>query len=290
MMNLESNISNSSFQTPHLPRGEYVLATGANAVRRLLLLHNIYSATGRTVLLKAGLKRGMNVADFGCGIGAVTRMLAEMVGSSGSVTGIDANEGQLVQAGNLCESAGLTNVLLWKADACATRLPSESFDLVYCRFLLIHLPDPDACLREMRRVLKPGGIIVVEDGDLSSAGSVPPTALNAFADLFTRLGPTRGVDYLLGRNLYHMVMRAGFADAEIEIHQPAFSRGENRALLKWSIEEAGQGCVDAGLITRTQLDRTLVDMQIAMDDPSVLVLMPRMSLVWGRKPALDSTQ
>ena len=281
-MNLESAIS-----TPSLPvnpaQGEYVLATGAKAVRRLLVLHNIYSPVGRRVLLKAGLKPGMLVADFGCGIGAVSRMLAEMVGPTGGVTAIDANEDQMEQAAHLCEQGGQINVSFWKADACATQLPDSVFDLVYCRFLLIHLPDPDACLREMRRVLKPGGIIVVEDGDLGSAGSVPPSALNAFADLFTRLGPVRGVNYLLGKDLYHMVARAGFHDAEIEIHQPAASRGENRALLKWSIEEAGEGCVDAGLLTREQLDQTLAEMQTAMDDPNVLVLMPRMSLVSARK-------
>jgi ubiquinone/menaquinone biosynthesis C-methylase UbiE len=48
--------------------------------------------------------------------------------------------------------------------------PDNTFDLVYCRFLLIHLPDPLECLREMRRVLKPDGIIFVEDGDLSTGG------------------------------------------------------------------------------------------------------------------------
>ena len=54
----------------------------------------------------------------------------------------------------------------------------------------------------------------------------------------------------LGRELYHLVTRTGFADAEVEIHQPAFPRGENRALIKWSAEEAADGFVDAGLVTR----------------------------------------
>jgi tRNA A58 N-methylase Trm61 len=60
--------------------GAYALATGADAVRRLHLLHKIYSPAGTRVLLQAGLKEGMRVADFGCGVGATTRMLAEMVG------------------------------------------------------------------------------------------------------------------------------------------------------------------------------------------------------------------
>jgi ubiquinone/menaquinone biosynthesis C-methylase UbiE len=263
--------------------GEYALATGPAAVRRLLTLHNIYAPAGRRVLLQAGLSPGMHVADFGCGIGAVTRMLAEMVGPSGSVTGVDANNAQLDQARIICRAAGRTNTSFVEADACATRLPRNSYDLVYCRFLLLHLPDPAACLREMRDVLKPGGRIVVEDGDLATAASLPPTAINAFADLFTRLGPTRGLDYSLSRNLYHMVKDAGFSDPEIEIHQPALTRGDNRFLLKWSVEEAGPAFVSAGLVTAGQLEQILTGMQVATEDPDVLILTPLMSLVWARK-------
>jgi ubiquinone/menaquinone biosynthesis C-methylase UbiE len=263
--------------------GEYALSTGVAAVRRLLVLHDIYSSAGRRILLRAGLKTGMQVADFGCGVGAVTRMLAAMVGPSGRVLGIDANAAQLEQARHICNSGEVSNVSFLTADACSTGLPRASFDLVYCRFLLLHLPDPAACLREMRAVLKPGGLLVVEDGDLATAASNPPTAFDAFAWLFTGLGPTRGLNYSLASNLYHLVKTAGFSDPQIEIHQPAASRGNTGLLLKWSVEEAGPAFVAAGLITSNQLERTLADMQAAAENPDVLVLAPRMSLVWARK-------
>ena len=271
--------SNASVSDP------YVLATGPAAVRRLHVLHNIYSPAGRRVLLQAGLKEGMRVADFGCGVGVVTQMLAEIVGPAGCVTGIDVNGAQLEQARELCARHGLTNTSFVEADVTNTGLPRNFFDLVYCRFLLLHLPDPGSCLREMRDVLRPGGILVVEDGDLASATSVPPTATDAFADLFCRLGPTRGVDYSLARNLYHLVLGAGFADANLEIHQPAIIRGENRFFLKWSVEEAGPALVNAGITTPDELTRTLSEMQHAAEDPNVLILAPRMSLVWARKSA-----
>jgi SAM-dependent methyltransferase len=263
--------------------GEYSLATGAAAVRRLKALHEACSPVGRRVLLQAGLAPGMNVADFGCGIGAVTRMLAEMVGPTGHVTGIDVNADQLVEAARHCAEGGHKHVTFHESDACVTGLPRASFDLVYCRFLLLHLPDPAACLAEMRALLKPGGILVVEDGDLTSAHSVPSTAQDAFGDLFGRLGPTRALDYAMARNLYHLVKAAGFDDPEVEMHHPTMVRGVTRYLLKWSVEEAGPAFIGANLITKEELDQKLQEMQKAIDDPNVLIIGPLMVLVSARK-------
>jgi ubiquinone/menaquinone biosynthesis C-methylase UbiE len=210
-------------------------------------------------------------------------MLAEMTGPSGSVTGIDMNGAQLEQAAAWCAAGRLENVNFVEAQAGSTGLPQDSFDVVYCRFLLLHLADPVACLHEMRKVLKTEGILVVEDGDLKSACSMPPSPIDAFADLFSRLGSIRGVDYSVANNLYHMVRRAGFSNVRLEIHQPALVEGENRHFLQWSVAEAGDAFVKAGLITSEELARTLSGMQKAIDDPDVIILAPRMSLVWGRK-------
>jgi len=269
---------------PKSNAGEYSLATGEAAVRRLSALHRVYSPAGRRILLRAGLKPGMAVADFGCGVGATTRMLAEMVGPAGHITGIDVSAAQLEQGRRLCKAEGISNATFVEASATATGLPRDSFDLVYCRFLLLHLVDPAACLREMLAILKPGGVLVVEDGDLTSAGSAPASSLHWFADLFGRLGPTRGLDYALANRLYHLVKAAGFPEPAIEIHQPAVARGDDRFLLKWSVEEAAPAYIAAGLVTDDEMSAILSDMDRDTKNPEILALMPRMSLVWARKP------
>jgi len=263
--------------------GAYSLATGQPAVRRLKALHDVYGPAGKRVLLQAGLTPGMTVADFGCGVGMVTRMLAEMVGPAGQVTGIDVSAAQLEQARGHC--ADVANVDFVEANAVASGLPDASVDLAHCRFLLLHLADPAAGLAEMTRVLKPGGVLVVADADLTAATSVPPSSIDFFAHLFARLGPTRGVDYALGRNLYHLMRAAGFPMVEIAIHQPALPRGESRFLVKWSVDEIGPACVAAGIVTEAELAGIQADMQRDTEDENILVLAAPMIQCWARKPA-----
>lgn len=257
----------------------YALATGSAAVRRLHALHEVYSPFARGVLTGAGLKPGMNVADFGCGVGMTTRMLAEMVGPSGSVTGLDFSAAQVEEAREISARAGIGNVSFLQANACETGLPRAYFDLAYCRYLLLHLPNPAECIEEMLAILKPGGILVLEDGDLTTAMSQPATASNAFADLFGQLGPTRGLDYSMAKNLHRLVETAGILDAHPVDHQPACIAYEHRHLLKWTVEEAGPAFVGAGLITDEQLANTLVEMQQAADTPDVTIFAPRMYFV-----------
>jgi SAM-dependent methyltransferase len=264
--------------------GPYALATGEAADYRLRLLHGLYGPGTRRLLLEAGLRRGMRVADFGCGVGMVTALLAELVGPEGHVVGIDFSAAQLAQARQRL-AAGGTKASFVEASATDTGLPPGSFDLVYCRFLLLHLTDPERALREMQSLLKPGGVPVCEDGDLTSAGSEPPSALGAFADLWGRLGPTRGLDYTLGRRLFHMVLAAGFPAPEVTFNQPAVARGEKKRLLELSVAEAGRAFIDAGLITAEELERTLAEMRRLNADGTVLAVMPRMAQVWARKPA-----
>jgi SAM-dependent methyltransferase len=284
---IDSNKGDAMHQaTLHGATGKYALATGEAADYRLRILHDLYGPGTRRVLLESGLRGGMRVADLGCGVGMVTALLAELVGPGGHVVGIDASGAQLTQARERLNGAG-SHVRFVEASATDTGLPPGSFDLVYCRFLLLHLPEPERALREMFTLLKPGGILVCEDADLTESGSEPTSALDAFADLWGRLGPRRGLDYTLGRRLFQMVLAAGFPAPAITFNQPVVARGESKRFLELSVAEAGPAFVCAGLITSRELHRTLVEMRRLAADESVLAVMPRMAQVWARKPALS---
>jgi len=273
--------------------GDYVLATGNAAANRLRILHNVYGPGARELLLRAGIQRGMSVVDLGCGVGMTTQLLAELVGPTGEVIGVDYSPAQVEQARAQLPSE-LSNVRFVEASALDTGLRREAFDLVYCRFLLIHLQDPESALREMHGLLKPEGIMAIEDGDLTSASSEPRSKLEEFSNLFGALGPKWGVDYTLGRRLFHLVLNAKFSQVEVTFNQPVFSRGENKRLLELSVAEAGPSFVSAGLVSHEQLGETVAEMRRLADDETVLAILPRMSQVWARKPKhwseLEDTQ
>ena len=108
------------------------------------------------VLTASGVSAGDDVLDIGCGTGIVARAAAPRVGASGSVTGIDVNDGMLAVARRSPEP------VVWQ-HAPAERLPfaDASFDRVVCQFALMFFDDQHGALGEMARVVRPGGSVTI---------------------------------------------------------------------------------------------------------------------------------
>jgi len=113
------------------------------------------------LLASASLSPGQRVLDVACGTGLVAFDAARAVGSGGRVLGIDLS-GQMIEAASRRARAGQSsNVSFARMDAETLDLPDASFDIVLCALGLMYMPDPERALREMRRVLRPGGRLVL---------------------------------------------------------------------------------------------------------------------------------
>jgi ubiquinone/menaquinone biosynthesis C-methylase UbiE len=109
----------------------------------------------------ASLAPGERVLDIACGTGLVSFAAARAVGADGQVLGVDLSARMVSSAQRCARQMNLSNCSFARMDAETLDLPAATFDVVLCALGLMYMPDPDQALREMRRVLRPGGRIAL---------------------------------------------------------------------------------------------------------------------------------
>ncbi len=162
---------------------------------------------------------GARVLEAGCGVGAQTRLLVKR-SPEAVFTCIDISEKSLATANRLKEQAGFSNVTFRREDIKGLSFADQSFDHAFVCFVLEHLDNPAAALKELKRVLKPGGTITVIEGDHGSCFWHPetPESIAAWNGLIT--APRKiGHDPNIGRRLMPLLTQAGF---QLQSCQPAW--------------------------------------------------------------------
>ncbi len=110
-----------------------------------------------------------SILDLGCGTGVVTRALVAREGFSGRVTGIDYSPELISAANRLAEEEGITDRVEFRVgDAQSIEDEDKSYDVVILHTVVSHVPDPGAVVSEAARVVKPGGLVAIFDGDYAS--------------------------------------------------------------------------------------------------------------------------
>ncbi|HUL64864.1 MAG TPA: methyltransferase domain-containing protein [Burkholderiaceae bacterium] len=113
------------------------------------------------LLARASLRPGQRVLDVACGTGLIALAAAEAVGPLGEVVGVDLSAQMVEALRQRAHDRGLANVQCARMDAEKLALHDASFDVALCALGLMFVPDPELAVREMRRVLRPGGRAVI---------------------------------------------------------------------------------------------------------------------------------
>jgi SAM-dependent methyltransferase len=128
--------------------------------------HRAHAAELRAMIANLPLRPGDRVLDMACGDGVYTCWLSEQVAPTGHVVGVDISPAYLERAQALAAAKGVgSGVSFERGDIAALPFPDASFDLVWCAQSMYSLPDPQAALRELRRVTRPGGRVAVFEND-----------------------------------------------------------------------------------------------------------------------------
>lgn len=246
---------------------------------RLRLIEEIYDPATTRRLANLGLTSGWRCLELGAGAGSVARWLAGRVGSSGQVVAADIDPRFL--------QTDLPNLEVRQHDIRAQALESDAYDLVHCRNLLIHLPDPEQIARRMIAALRAGGWLMAEEPDFTAMVAVSRDHRDADNfDSFLR----RVLDYQRSKAEYDsgfakslplLTERLGLTDCGNEVTSSIVRGCEPRArLYAEGRRRLRTAYLADGVVTEEEYER----FDRALHDPAFAYLEHLYVAAWGRRP------
>jgi len=238
-------------------RETYIHGTEPAEQERLALLNRL---TNTAFVEFLEVQSGVRVLEVGSGLGLLT---ADVAAAADGVhaTGLESSSAQIAAARRPA------HVDYVQADARYVPFPTDHFDLVYARFLLEHVFDPVAILKEMKRVVRPGGRVAACENDISLLRFDP--ACPRFDDVWNRFQAyqqTLGGDGLIGRRLYGLFHEAGLSGIELSV-QPEVHRHGSPGFDGWvqniigNVESARRGLIESGFCEETRIDVGIAELQ-----------------------------
>jgi ubiquinone/menaquinone biosynthesis C-methylase UbiE len=187
----------------------YVLGHSAFELERLARQERLIGSMTREYFVGAGITPGMRVLDIGSGSGAVAFLAAELVGPTGEVLGTDLAPAAIAAASRAAADRGLSQVSFREGNP-GEMVFDRSFDAIVGRYVLMFQADASSLLRRLARHLRPGGVIVFHEPDLSFVRSDPvaPTyerCCQWIIDTFDRVGTSTN----MGTAMHRAFLSAG---------------------------------------------------------------------------------
>jgi len=184
-------------------------------------LRQLFEPWARELVRRAELQPGWSVLDVASGLGPVARLAAAAVGPYGRVVASDISAPMLALAADRLGSDGLAMIEFLKCPAEAIDAGDDSFDAVLCQYGLQYFADRAAAIGEMRRVARPGGIVVVS----TWAAERPLGLFGPMAETLAELGLVEpfprafdpGIDCLSSAELEDLLQTSGWREVQVEM-------------------------------------------------------------------------
>jgi ubiquinone/menaquinone biosynthesis C-methylase UbiE len=253
-------------------------------LKRLYRFANLNWPKEARALQLLGLTDGMSVLEVGSGPGFYTELLSGLV-PNGQITGVEIDRSLIAHAEDYLAQRAASPVSFVETSVLDTGLPAGQFDFATARLVFQHIPDQAAALREILRLLKPGGTLVLIDVDYRAANLVYPVhdPIVQILEKTAQLHTLRGGDPHVGRRLWRLLEHNGFEVVDLE----AVALHSGTKGIEWAATQFDPDrllpFVENGLLPREewQAVRDAVDQVLA--DPESFYLNV-MLLAGGRKP------
>lgn len=242
---------------------------------RLSSLASAFDPASQAVLRNLGVGPGWSCLDVGAGGGTVTTWLAETTKDARQITALDRDTSLLQHL----ESTGLNIV---EADVTDPALDlGRQFDLVYARFLLMHMRERDTLLDRLASWVKPGGLLVVSDA-LSTGGELSPhhAFRRTIQALWQTMADTIGTDRHCAARWPRRFVELGMTDVGLATHLPLLGYDKSfTRFLEATLLQSKERMLERGL-TEQDFD----DARAHINEPFNCEPFAALNTVWGRKP------
>ena len=213
--------NNSDSYAPHRD-ATYTLGRTSHETTRLIEQSRIYGESTQRLCRRAGITEGMRVLEIGSGAGDVALTLAELVGPTGQVIGVDVNTSILDTARQRVIDAGVRNIEFIAGDARMLAF-ADKFDAIVGRFVLMYMANPEKAFAELITHLKPGGIAAFQEPEytLYPAFLHPDTPLiNQLIGWILEVFEHSGAHLDMGIGLYRAFVDAGLSPPAMHLESP----------------------------------------------------------------------
>jgi ubiquinone/menaquinone biosynthesis C-methylase UbiE len=263
----------------------YTLGAEEPERNRLMIQAEVWAPMAQWLLDQIGVGPGERVIDVACGPLGVMHLLAERVGSSGEVFGLDREPRMITMAREVAAERSLPLTLV-EGDAAATSFPDGHFDVVHARTLMVNIVNPHEIVHEMRRVTRPGGTVALQEPDCAYWVCDPPhPAWDRLHRAFTTTYRLQGRDFAIGRRLGRLLNDAGLQDVRAHAHVFRTAKGDVYQKLLLGVADAARPLmIEAGVYDNETIDSLFAALHVHLDNPDTTTAFAFWQ-AWGRPPA-----
>lgn len=262
----------------------YVLGTSDHELERLSLQQEVWGRITAGFLDALGLPAAGRALDVGCGPGHVTAQLRERVGE---VVALDESAKWIDHVGARARAEGWNDVEARRGRIQDVELEPAAYDVIFLRWVLAFLPEPEAVLARLVPALKPGGVLAVMDYNHEGVSVFPESAgFRAAIQACRRAYAAHGGDTFLMGRIPGLFRGAGLAPFHLEPH--VIAGGPESDAARWMnafFPFHSEGWVEAGLMSAEDRDLFLREWAQRRADPVALFFSPIVVGAAARKPA-----
>jgi ubiquinone/menaquinone biosynthesis C-methylase UbiE len=219
---------------------KYILKVGDKGLSRLKLLNNFLNPQSQRFIYPF-IKPGITILEAGCGTGIMTEWLANQTGTEGKVIAIDSSEEQIAIAKQYLAEKQINNVQFIYGDILELSEGYKNhFDIAYCRFLMLHLKEPEKLIELFYYILKTDGIAIFEEPIFTDTPTYPETDIwDLLFKTYMLFSKINNIDANYGSRLINDVFNSKFTHTELCHYYPILTQAEITNYIKLSFNELG---------------------------------------------------